>query len=386
MTILFYTRASPYGSLPVGGAETSLKLIAECLAARGHTIFFFSESRATVLLGFTKKTVNGVVVVTRHRFWLPLLNLYAFKKITKPIKEWYFRRTLKKHYIEIIHTYYNVEACTYLLALRELIPFKLVVRIAGMQPFERIDRRPYFREWYAKMFQESDLLNFISEGLYQRYLNTGSEIGFIPEKSACFIQDIGVKLGATPMWSPKQNTNSFRCIMVSRFTKYAKRHDILIKAISLLPKELSIEVTLIGSGPNSAHIKALITSLQLSSKVTIVEFLPQEELRALLLQADLVCHACDHEGLSKIIIESMGMGVPVLASNVVPLNTYIEDHKNGFLVENMPEAWAQKLRDVYNNKSNLESISQEAIAFVKANYNATKNVEVYEQEFQKLIK
>ena len=385
MNIAFYTRESPYGSLPVGGAETSLKLLAECLADSGHTVVFISDSKASSFFGFSRKKVKGLTVITHTRFSIPIFNSYAFKKLSKPIKERYLKNTLKKHAIEVVHTYYNVESCLYFLKIRNEIPYKVVVRIAGMKPFEVSDRRPHFRAKYKEMFQKVDLLNFISEGLYKMYLEKGSKIGFNPNYNRSFVKDIGVALQPNGMWNQKNDNVKFHCIMVSRFTKYAKRQDILVNALALLSDDIPLQLTLIGSGPNASEIEALINRLQLASKITIVDFLPQEELQRRLLDASLLCHACDHEGLSKIIIESMGMGIPVLASDVAPLNTYIEDANNGFLVENTPEAWANKLTKIYADRNNLTEISNGAATFVRKNYDATKNVEVYEHEFQKLI-
>lgn len=385
MNILFYTNESPYGSLPVGGAETSLKLLAECLAARGHNIYFYTDSRESAVFGYTQKRKNGVMVYTNKRFVVPLLNTYAIKRFTKKIKNKKLRDLLRGKKIDLVHTYYTIEACTKFLGLREQLPFKFVVRIAGMRPFEQVKRRPVFLEAYQRLFKEADLYNFISEGLYHMYLQREHELGFEVDKDKIFIKDIGVRLNGEKMWSLQHDAAEFRCTMVSRFTKYAKRQDILVKAISLLPKEVPVQLTLVGSGPNVTEIKKLIKSLGLELKVSIVKFLPQQQMKDLLLQSNLICHACDHEGLSKIIIESMGMGVPVLASDVAPLNTYIRDGENGFLTENTPEAWAEKIAAIYNEKSILDTISDEAAAFVKNNYDAKENVKIYEQEFNTLL-
>ena len=385
MNILFYTNESPYGSLPVGGAETSLKLLAECLAARGHNIYFYTDSRESAVFGYTKKRTNGVVVYTNKRFVVPLLNTYAFKGLTKKIKNKNLRNILAGKKIDLVHTYYSIQACTKFLRLREHLPFKFVVRIAGMRPFEQVKRRPVFLEAYQRLFKEADLFNFISEGLYHMYQDKGHELGFELNKDKIFIKDIGVRLSEEKKWSLHKDAAEFRCTMVSRFTNYAKRQDILVKAISLLPKEVSVQLTLVGSGPNVTEINKLIKSLGVELKVSIVKFLPQQQMNDLLLQSNLICHACDHEGLSKIIIESLGMGIPVLASDVAPLNTYISDGENGFLTENTPEAWAEKIAAIYSEKSILDKISDEAAAFAKKNYDAGKNVRIYEQEFNTLL-
>ena len=323
-------------------------------------------------------------VVTHNRFSLPLFNSYSVKKITKKFKQRHLKRLLISNKIEVVHTFYNAEACCNFLDLREEIPFRFVVRVAGMRPFEVMKKRPHFKKLYQRIFKEADLLNFISEGLYSMYSTKEDKLGTSLKKDKVFIKDIGMRL-QNKNWTLNHVEDGFTCVMVSRFTKYAKRQDILVRAMALLPKTLNVKLTLVGSGKNTAAIQELIDSLHIASRVTIIDFLPQAQLHSLLLDASVVCHACDHEGLSKIVIESMGMGIPVLASDVAPLNTYIGDGNNGFLVANEPALWAKKIEGLYHSQEKLKEVSNRAVAFVKENYDATTNAAAYEKAFENLI-
>lgn len=387
MKILIHTAASPYGKSPVGGAETSLRLLAEKLVLHGHSVYFITKGDTRSLNVVRNEKIKGVHIITFHKFLNPL-KLYIIDKWSNTYANFYLEKILKRKNIEIVHTYYNLSLCEpYLDRLRNgSYNFKLIVRIAGMRWLEEIKRTPQLQKRYEVLFSEADALNFISEGLlklFKQGLDT-MEMPFCPK--SYFVKDIGVPLKNSRVAKPDNEKKTFDCVMVSRLTHYQKRQDILIDAIALLPKNTDIRLKLIGNGPNLNSLHKRIDELDINEIVTIQPFIPQEQLWNEIMQSDLICHACDYEGLSKIIIESMSLGKAVLASDVLPLNNYIVDNENGFLVENSPKAWADKMNDLMQDKQKLVVVGKKAAAFVNSEFNAEKNIETYINEFQKLIK
>jgi glycosyltransferase involved in cell wall biosynthesis len=81
----------------------------------------------------------------------------------------------------------------------------------------------------------------------------------------------------------------------------------------------------------------------------------------------------------------MGVGLPVLASNVTPLNTYIIDNKNGFLVDNDPIDWAEKIKIIIKKQSLLKDISENSKKFIASKYDSSINSLVYEEIFENLL-
>jgi glycosyltransferase involved in cell wall biosynthesis len=249
-----------------------------------------------------------------------------------------------------------------------------------------MEKRPSTKKGYNRLFREADLFNFISEGLRQLYIEQQERLGVEIEQLPSFTKDIGVVIESEyDILKNNSHKNPFEIVMVSRFTAYAKRQDILIDAINLIDPKININLTLIGEGPNLPFLKTKVKSLDLHDKIKIQPYMSQKELWKFLMQKNLLCHACDHEGLSKIIIEALGIGIPVLASNVAPLNTYIVDNKNGFLVDNTPQAWKEKIEYLYNNRSSLKNVSKESKEFVKKKYSASINIDTYISQFSKLL-
>ena len=111
MNILIETYHSPYLDGRVGGAETSLKLIAEGLAKSGHVVIFLSKSNTKTWIGYKKLLVNNVKVVVFTKFKIGFLNFYKVKKILKFFKNIYIQKHLKK--TNVVHTYNNIGIVKY---------------------------------------------------------------------------------------------------------------------------------------------------------------------------------------------------------------------------------------------------------------------------------
>ena len=89
--------------------------------------------------------------------------------------------------------------------------------------------------------------------------------------------------------------------------------------------------------------------------------------------------------MSKIILEAMMLGLPVLASDVPPIPDYVIEGETGYRVANTPEAWAAKLVEIAGAKERLAPLAARARAFVEATYDVTRNVERYEAAFRSLV-
>lgn len=384
MNILIHTIASPYGNQRVGGAETSLKLLAEKLAERGHNVYFFAKEDIKSFKGYTYKIHNGVHIYTYTRLLLPDYN--KVRRMGYMIHNLLLKSILREKKIQVVHTYYNLSLCQRLLSFKKNQNFKFIIRVAGMRWAEEIEKHPKLKEPYLKIFNQADSLNFISSGLEKLFDEKWGQFDTAPQVNHRKTLDIGTDINSLPSLELKPNEEKvFKIAMISRLSKYQKRQDILVKAMALIDAQLPIKLTLVGTGDNEEHLRKLIDQLDLSSRVFIEPFLLQDQLWDYMSQLNLLCHACDYEGLSKIIIESMGMGLPVLASDVLPLNTYIIDGENGFLAVNEVATWANKIVEIYQNRNTLKDISTQSSLFIRANYSADVNVKLYENYFKSNI-
>ena len=382
---------SPYIFQKVGGAEISLKLIGESLAKKGHRVTFLTEDKSSGI-GYSKKRINGVTVIVYSLFKNKSFFKLSDKTVTSVNNFWLkyiIYRVTKIKTIDIFHSFYELRVLEYFVKLREHDPklkYKIVMRMAGIYWYQDIINDKNKLDRYRYVFNNIDSVNFNTSGLkplaYARAANIGLRLNFKHE----FIGDIGA--------SVKRNRNSWKGnpgsagikILVATRLYYPKRQDILIEAARLLSGKIPFNIMMVGEGADSKNIQEKVNEYGLSEFISIVPFMEQEKLWAEMQKADFLCHPSEHEGLSKIIIESMMIGLPVLASDVVPLNDYIKNGVNGYLCANNPEDWAAQIYFLGRNKSNLKTISANAYNIAVENYDTDNNVTLYEMEFSRLVK
>ena len=186
------------------------------------------------------------------------------------------------------------------------------------------------------------------------------------------------------LWAAPRPGEGLELVVATRFSAYQKRQDLLVEALGLLKGRLPFHVTMIGSGPTRDAVVARRDALGLAGAVEIVPFMAQDGLWATMAKADLLCHPCDYEGVSKVILEAMMVGLPVLASDVAPLPDYVIEGETGFRVANDPAAWADRLAALAGTKALLAPVSARARAFVEDRYAVARNLAVYEARFAEL--
>lgn len=386
MNILIQTIVSPFQhKQKFGGAETSLRLIAEKLSEKGHTVIFVSNSNESSLLGL-KKTQHKAI--THYQFGIPFVpfsNRIRVKKRIKAFQQTQLKKIVQQQQIDIVHTYYNPTLCSFYLDLKSFLDYKLVVRVAGLKWYEDIKTDASYVPIYKRIFNESDALNFISQGLFEHIKAICKKERFPLHPAHYFIGDIGIETLHLDTIKKNKYHKEFTLIMATRFSSYQKRQDVLVQALAQLKGEFSFKLYFVGDGDNKTNIEAAIVSHGLSNHIEIIPFLKQTTLFQLIKSCDVLCHACDYEGLSKIIIETMYLKVPVLVSNVSPLNSYIIDGENGYLEVNDPTLWAEKIRFLYQHQERLSSIGASAHQFILEHYSASNNVNLYEEAFSQLM-
>ncbi len=166
----------------------------------------------------------------------------------------------------------------------------------------------------------------------------------------------------------------FRIVHVSNSIESdIKGHSTVIKVANNL-KQLNIpfKVTFIGSGTKVPHYKALIQKLNLANEVefygTIVH---KNELLTKLRENDLLLLPTRLEGLPRVIIESMAVGLPSISTPIAGIPELLD--KEFMYKYNDYNGITNKIVELYSNKDKMVQISKKNIEKVK------------EYEYSKLI-
>lgn len=109
-----------------------------------------------------------------------------------------------------------------------------------------------------------------------------------------------------------------------------KGHDVLIRALALLPKNKDWQTIVIGEGEERARLQSLITKNSLAEHVFLAGYMNQG---ATLLSAfDMFVLPSRTEALGYALLEAGQAELPVVASNVGGIPEVIENEKTGILV------------------------------------------------------
>lgn len=92
---------------------------------------------------------------------------------------------------------------------------------------------------------------------------------------------------------------------------------------------------------------------------------------------DLFVLPTNYEGLPMVILEAMSFGKPVVASNVGGISEIVENGKNGYVVENTPQTFAEKISYILENEDVYRSFSTYAQNCLVEEFTIDKMVDAY---------
>jgi glycosyltransferase involved in cell wall biosynthesis len=262
------------------------------------------------------------------------------------LDRWVLNRALEREVggqrVDVAYCFYEMDIVRALLRVRERHGWpKVVLRMAGMTWAYNVDRRPERASEYERAFSEVDSVNFLHPSLASMVDECLRERGMEVDFRHTFVADVGSAV-----------------------------------ALALL---------LIGNGGKRDDAQLLIDRHGVGDRVRIVPALPQEELWGLLSDVDLPCHASESEGLGKMVVEAMRMGLPVLASDVPAINGYLRDGDTGFLVANDPTSWAERIAELRAEPQLRRAVGARARAYADAHFDPLANVVAYEEAFRVVL-
>ena len=126
---------------------------------------------------------------------------------------------------------------------------------------------------------------------------------------------------------------SNECVVgtVGRLTT-VKGHDIMIQTARLLKNEnVDCKFLIVGDGPLMLKLKALAQTLGIEKEVILAG--QRDDVYDLINAMDIFLLPSLHEGIPMVLLESLALGCPVIASRVGGIPEIVSHGKEGLLVE-----------------------------------------------------
>lgn len=134
--------------------------------------------------------------------------------------------------------------------------------------------------------------------------------------------------------------------------------------IQALPKLRTLakrpfEIEVVGTGAHRHELDELAEKLQVSEMIKYVGLVPYDKLEKSYQYADVFVLTSLSEGMPSVILEAMGCGLPIIASDVGGNNEIVHEGENGYLIkDNNIDLLAEKLAFLINNEEEREKMGK----------------------------
>jgi glycosyltransferase involved in cell wall biosynthesis len=159
-----------------------------------------------------------------------------------------------------------------------------------------------------------------------------------------------------------------------------KDFGTLIRAFERLRRSIPARLVIVGPGDQEARLKALVAELGLAEDVWLTGYLANPS--ALISKSNVLVSSSRYEGSSLVIVEALGCGCPVVATNTVGADAVLQNGLYGRMVpigdaEAMAEAIAVTLTTPHDPFPGLQRA---------ANFSVEQSVGAYLSLFSELWK
>lgn len=172
-----------------------------------------------------------------------------------------------------------------------------------------------------------------------------------------------------------------------------KGYDVLLKALSLLPADLSWRFVHIGGGPNLTDLKALAGKFGIADRTIWHGALDQQDVLDHYRRSDLFALACritadgDRDGLPNVLVEASSQRLVCVSTNISGIPELLRDGENGFVVPSEdPKALAAAIESLIRDPALRKRLGEAAEQRVRSEFDHHTSIRqlktLFENEWQ----
>ncbi len=212
-------------------------------------------------------------------------------------------------------------------------------------------------------YETADFISVPSHFVRNSFIDEGID----PNKLIHVPYGVSLESFSPPPAGTRENDNVFRIIHVGGVNLRKGCHHLIQAFRSLqLP---NAELLFVG---NVAPEMKPFQERYASPSVVFQGAVPQAELINYYAKANVFCLASIEEGLAMVTAQAMACGLPVVATTNTGAQDLIVDGTDGFIVPiRSPEALAEKIEWLYENRNAREAMGASALDRVRSNFSWT---------------
>jgi len=158
----------------------------------------------------------------------------------------------------------------------------------------------------------------------------------------------------------------------------AKNPLLLLKAFHLLIKQTPhVKLIYIGDGKLRNELEKASIKYKMNDKVVFLGRIPHEDLPTYFSIPDVFVHTQRYSNYGWALLETMGTGKPIIATNVGETSDILIDGYNALLASSTPESLCNKMLKIIEDPKLANNIGKNALETVKEKH-SMKNLEKYE--------
>jgi glycosyltransferase involved in cell wall biosynthesis len=134
--------------------------------------------------------------------------------------------------------------------------------------------------------------------------------------------------------------------MAARFTP-SKKQDFLVSVLERiyeLEPNINLKLTFAGNGTELNRVKRIAESSSVARNITFEGLIEEKQIAPWMRNLDIYVHATEGETLSTSILQSMGCGIPIIASDVTGVANLLGHQNNlGYCIINDKDSFAKAI-------------------------------------------
>jgi glycosyltransferase involved in cell wall biosynthesis len=356
----------------VGGTENQLKLLIDGIDRSKFQVSLFllrGDTKNLDFYGQTNVFFNNIRSILSYEGIRGLLALITL---------------LKREKVDILQTFMQDATIVGVIAARMAYVKKVIVSIEDMQFWANSLTLTVHR--MITLFASAIRVNSfaIKKNIEKRYffkpihvIHNGLQV------NKCIVACISEKRRLEHELSIK--TDIPLITLVSNCNREIKRVDVLIDAAAMVLKKMDACFLIVGDGHLRPGLEKKAENLGVKD---FVKFMGQrKDVSEIYAASDIALNTSDSEGLSNSVLEGMGAGLPIIASDIPGNREVVQNNLTGFLfIPGDPEDLSKKIITLLSNRDLMHQMGGNACDTVLKEFCVENMVNGHESYYETLLK